>query len=47
MAENKWQSISLTTEELSVSDVLPTGQTFRWFKTNDELEEWSGVIGER
>lgn len=39
-----WSIIPLEKKELSLADVLPTGQTFRWHKTRDDPEEWSGVI---
>lgn len=43
----KWRTINVSRKELSVADVLPTGQAFRWHKTGDEPEEWSGVIADK
>jgi N-glycosylase/DNA lyase len=42
-----WECIKISTEELSIKDVLPTGQAFRWHKTKETPEEWTGVIGNR
>ena len=42
--ELSWRVIPLERRELSLADVLPTGQAFRWHKTREEPEEWSGVV---
>lgn len=42
--ELSWRVIPLERRELSLADVLPTGQAFRWHRTREEPEEWSGVI---
>ena len=42
-----WNSIPITSAELSLADVLPTGQAFRWTKTKEDPTEWTGVILDR
>lgn len=43
----EWRQINLHAGELILLDVLPTGQSFRWHKTKEKPEEWTGVIGHR
>ena len=45
--ELEWRKINLHAGELILLDVLPTGQAFRWHKTKEKPEEWTGVIGHR
>ena len=42
-----WRSLPVSTVELSLADVLPTGQAFRWIKTGQDPVEWTGVIGNK
>jgi hypothetical protein len=40
-----WKSLGTTQRELTLSNTLPTGQSFRWYAT--EGDSFTGVIGER
>ena len=43
----KWRTIPVCVRELSLADVLPTGQAFRWNKTESDSPEWTGAIGDK
>lgn len=46
MLENvPWQSLGTPERELTLSNTLPTGQSFRWYRTEDDT--FTGVIGDR
>ena len=47
MSDIIWREISVSPEELSLANILPTGQAFRWHKTGSDPEEWSGTISRR
>ena len=47
MSDIIWREISVSLEELSLANILPTGQAFRWHKTGSDPEEWSGTISRR
>ena len=43
----KWRTVPVCVKELSLADVLPTGQAFRWNKTESDPSEWTGAIGDK
>jgi hypothetical protein len=40
-----WVSLGTPKRELTLSNTLPTGQSFRWYRT--EGNTFTGVVGER
>lgn len=45
LQEVPWQSLGTPERELTLSNTLPTGQSFRWYPTEDDT--FTGVVGER
>lgn len=48
--QHGWVSLHTPPDELLLSNTLPTGQSFRWRRTDDSsspYEVYTGVVGQR